>query len=148
MISYAGTRGFLDAYTAHLRVLGNIVNVDIVNISVEHEFMDGELDIVPANAEKDPQDVGERGIHTATMGVERKMAEDLAQTIWAGVEGGGIATIGWPARKYVMRTAARGSYTLSGDCFERPGLISCTAANPLVQQFQKWAHARHEMFKE
>lgn len=93
MLSHVGVRAFLDTYLPYLHVLGNIVNVDVVNISVEHDFADGLLD---------------NGLSSGTER-EREMLGELARKIKEGVEGGSIATIGWPARKHMMKTAARGA---------------------------------------
>lgn len=127
MLSHVGVRAFLDTYLPYLHVLGNIVNVDVVNISVEHDFADGLLD----NGLSSGTEKGEgEGRVTNGLGTEREreMLGELARKIKEGVEGGGIATIGWPARKHMMKTAAR-------------------AVNPCIQQFQMWAQARHKNSK-
>ena len=126
MLSHAGTTAFLKVYLAYLRVLGSIVNVDVVDISVEHAFANGLTDNVPGPAVSIPGSIPEYSSSEEKLGGdegssetkstlslyaegEREMLEDLARTIWKGVEGGGVATIGWPARKYMMATAARGA---------------------------------------
>ena len=138
MLSLAGTTAFLEVYLAYLRVLGDIVNVDIVNISVEHAFANahGLVDNGPEPPTSIPESLtlesirgssiegGEESTTTigemkstrgsnrdATITADRddEMLGDLARTIWEGMEGGGIATIGWPARKYMMANAARGA---------------------------------------
>jgi hypothetical protein len=157
MVSYASTRAFLDTYIESLRVLGNIINVDVVNVSVEHMFSDGLVGDVPLRdvgrgfrvkekqKEREKEREGESAVEgekpegegkkekegsphpespsdsdtltaataatlEAAIAIEKEeyMAEDLARTIWEGVEGGGVATIGWPRSKYIMYTAARG----------------------------------------
>jgi hypothetical protein len=130
MLSHTGTTAFLEVYLSYLRVLGNIVNVDVVNIAVEHEFANGLLDNGPStptptrtstsSGEEKYRRSGGVSCHKEMQSdlickeeKEKEMLGDLARTIWEGVEGGGIATIGWPARRYMMVTAARGASTLS-----------------------------------
>jgi hypothetical protein len=147
MVSYASTRAFLDTYLESLRVLGNIVNVDVVNVSVEHNFSAGMVgDVFPLRdmgggsgvKEKEREDESQSAVRgkgekegspragsppsdsdtvapatlEAVIEIEKEeyMAEDLARTIWEGVEGGGVATIGWPVNKYMICAAARGEF--------------------------------------
>jgi hypothetical protein len=114
MLSHAGTRAFLDVYLGYLRVLGNIVNVDVVNVSVEHEFTDGLLDngSSPGTEKKESESSGvNKAMLKGPDSAEKEMVlvGKLARTIWEGVEGGGVATVGWPTKKYVMTAAARGA---------------------------------------
>lgn len=128
MLSHVGIKAFFNSYLSHLRVVGNIVNVDVVNISVEHKFSDGLLEYHEplstgtGKLDKEKKKEGEESgseletpaVKVPVSSAERGMLEGLAKAIWDGVEGGGIATVGWPTEKYMMVTAG------SGECVFAP----------------------------
>jgi hypothetical protein len=119
MLSHVGIKAFLKTYLSHLRVVGNVVNVDVVNISVEHDFSNGLLEHREPlsngtdfkERKKEGQDSGEierPAVKMPASSTERVMLENLAKAIWDGVEGGGVATVGWPMQKYMRVTASSG----------------------------------------